>query len=70
MEQNGLSSVQSGFHKGEVSLLFWKFEMAQDAKHHYAAIYIGLMKEFDSVDHSILLNRIDYIGVSSQLLVF
>lgn len=65
-EHNVLSSVQSGFRSGYgcVTAILNDITSALDAKQHRAAIFIDLTKVFVSVEHSILLNRLEALESS------
>uniref|UniRef100_A0A3B1KHQ9 Reverse transcriptase domain-containing protein n=1 Tax=Astyanax mexicanus TaxID=7994 RepID=A0A3B1KHQ9_ASTMX len=72
---NILSYAQSGFRQGHgcvtASLkVLNDIISALDKKQSCAAIFIDLAKAFDTVDHSILLDRLRSIGVSEQSLAW
>ena len=34
-----------------------------DARHYTAGVFVDLQKAFDTVDHNILLEKLDYCGI-------
>jgi hypothetical protein len=70
-----LSSMQSGFRSGYGCVtatlkVFNDVTIALDSKQCCAAIFIDLVKAFDTVDHSILVGRLRSIGVSEGSLAW
>ena len=66
-----LSEFQSGFRKQHsTSAAALKvvndFIEFLDNKQHCAALFVGLSKAFDTVDHALLLERLCSIGLSDQ----
>ena len=69
IESNILSEVQSGFRSGHsttaAAMAVVNYIInALDKKQHCAALFVGLSKAFDSVDHELLLARLRNIGLS------
>ena len=66
--------MQSGFRSGygcvTATLKVLNVSIALDSKQCCAAIFIDLVKGFDTVDHSILVGRLRSIGVSEGALAW
>ena len=67
--------MQSGFRSGYGCVtgtlhVLTDVTIALDSKQFCAAIFIDLVKSFDTVDHSILEGRLRSIGVSEGSLVW
>ena len=74
-DHNILSGVQSGFRTGYGCItatlkIINDVVSALGTKQYCAAIFIDLAKAFDTVDHSILLDRLGSIGVSGHSLAW
>jgi retron-type reverse transcriptase len=59
---------QYGFHKGHSTSLalidlFDNISSAIDRKEHSVGIFLDLSKAFDTVDHNILLDKLNYYGI-------
>ena len=70
-EQSILSPHQSGFRANHstitaVTLVLDQLITGLDKKQHAAAIFIDLAKAFDTVDHSLLLNRLHTLGFDKK----
>ena len=70
-----LSDVQSGFRPGygcttATLKVLNDITSALDAKQHCAAVFIDLAKAFDSVNHTLLINRLSSIGVTTHSLAW
>lgn len=70
-----LSDVQSGFRSGHRCIstsmkVLNDILAAIDNKHYSVAIFMDLAKAFYSVNHIILLNRLEDIGLSQECLAW
>ena len=72
-QSNSIYPLQFGFrsnHSTETALLYSinKISNALDKGKYGCSIFIDLQKAFDTVDHSILLSKLDFYGVRGKAL--
>ena len=67
-KENVLNDNQFGFRKGHSTVhalhsSVRKIEVAMDSRMHTVGIFIDLSKAFDTLDHNIMLEKLDHYGI-------
>ena len=67
-KENVLNDNQFGFRKGHSTVhalhsSVRKIEVAMDNRMHTVGIFIDLSKAFDTLDHNIMLEKLDHYGI-------
>ena len=67
-KENVLSNTQFGFRKGHSTVhalhsSVRKIELAMENRLHTVGIFIDLSKAFDTLDHNIMLKKLEYYGI-------